>query len=188
MTTSELSLYRQLAPFTADKLVDAANALLTAKRVHGITKRTLRFYTAQRVVPGPMGSPKFARYGYEHLLTLLAARALQDQGMKLEQIVVEVSEIKRGRLDRLEQLVDGWLSQSDDFPLAVAENRAGYAKGPARVGQALEAEVGSRVRRISVTRSCTLELGEGAVVETDVKAAIEYLNEFLEKVQRAKDA
>lgn len=119
-----------------------------------------------------MGSPKFARYGYEHLLALLGSRALQDQGMKLEQIMVEVEELKRGRLDRLEGLVEQWLDQGDRVPVGIVrEEKENYVK---------ETSVpGTRVVRIPLGKGATLEIRDDGNFEHSLRKAQEELEQLL---------
>lgn len=167
---SEITAYRRYAPFTADRLIDAANSILATNGSQPMTKRTLRFYTAQNVVPRPLGSPKFARYGYEHLLTLLSARALQDQGLKLEQIVNEVAEIRRGQLNRLENLVDNWLAHTRTTPSNfVRETAAVYAVTGEDAPPAIRAS--HLVQRIQLTPSAVIEIASGTSIRTELEAA-----------------
>jgi DNA-binding transcriptional MerR regulator len=81
--------------FALDALVDTANrqvasAGLTAddKRVAGeIDARTVRYYQTQGLVSRPDRSQgRQARYGYRQLLQLMAIKALQAQGLSLDQI------------------------------------------------------------------------------------------------------
>ncbi len=169
---SILANYRRYAPFTADKLVDAVNSVLSIKGAQPITKRTLRFYTAQEVVAPPMGSPKFARYGYEHLLMLLGARARQDQGMKLDQIKVEVDEVKRGQYARMEQVVESWLGQAQ---VAQAQT-ASYDETEA--GSLAGSEVVVRVR---LTPNSVLEVSQNAPLRAELEAARDALQTLIAK-------
>lgn len=77
--------YAGLAPFSMEELVDAANSILRDRPRLKVSRRTVRYYVAQNIVPAPVGSPKYARYGIEHLVRLVGARCFQDQGMNLEQ-------------------------------------------------------------------------------------------------------
>lgn len=76
--------YKNLAPFSADTLIVAVNELLTAHGIPAISKRTLRYYTTQGIVPRPIGSPRFARYSFDHFMMLVGSRALQQEGQTLE--------------------------------------------------------------------------------------------------------
>lgn len=79
-----LRRYQNLGPFTIDELVSAVNSVLRDRPDLGVTKRTIRFYVAEGIIPPPIGAPKFARYPFVSLLTIVAIRRLQDQGDKLE--------------------------------------------------------------------------------------------------------
>jgi DNA-binding transcriptional MerR regulator len=60
-------------------------AQLAAKA--GVTTRTVRFYTAERVLPAPEFRGAATRYGREHLVCLAAIRWLQrERGMSLPTI------------------------------------------------------------------------------------------------------
>ena len=48
--------------------------------------RTIRFYIQEGLVPRPSGAGRGARYGREHLETLLAIRRWQEQGLALGRI------------------------------------------------------------------------------------------------------
>ena len=55
---------------------------MTAKELGvtvGVTARTVRFYTAERVLPAPEFRGTATRYTREHLICLVAIRALQQQ-------------------------------------------------------------------------------------------------------------
>lgn len=76
--------YQRLGPFTIDELVSAVNSVLRDRPDLAVSRRTIRFYVAQGIIPPPRGAPKFARYPFENLLTIVAIRRLQDQGDRLE--------------------------------------------------------------------------------------------------------
>lgn len=175
---SILTAYRKYAPFTADRLIEAANAILGDKAGPMIAKRTLRFYTSQSVVPRPLGSPKFARYGYEHLLTMVAARALQDQGMKLAQIKEEVAEIRRGQFSRIERMIEDWMERSAYFRgVTVKETIAEY--GVTDVSAA-DFGGGNLVKTFQLTPYSTLHVAGNANFIDELKAvrtALERLDE-----------
>lgn len=166
---------------TADALVVVVNEFLSERGATLISKRTLRFYTAQDVVPSPMGSPKFARYGYEHVLSLLAARALQDQGQRLDQIRVETSEIHRGRLDRIEGLVEAWLAQGFGAGRRTARVREANAEMGADAFSKL-ASMGSSLVRISLTPNCTIEVVDTPSLATELDRAAKELRKLADRL------
>ncbi|HRJ26813.1 MAG TPA: hypothetical protein PLO61_04795 [Fimbriimonadaceae bacterium] len=174
---SALAAYRKLAPFTADELVEAINKVLAVRGKPDFAKRTLRFYIAQRVASPPLGSAKFARYGYEHFLCILAARALRDQGMKIDRIVVEVDEIKRGRTDRMEKMVEEWLAQERPFAGTsyVKEVVAAYTTDPGRDSSG----IGVAVQRIPLTKNCFLEIFSDSDPKKELTQAAKELEKLL---------
>lgn len=86
MPINTLAEQQNMAPFHIDDLLESANLVLAQAGLRPVQRRTLRFYIHRGVVGKPIGSPKFARYLYSHLLRLVGARSAQDQGYKLEQI------------------------------------------------------------------------------------------------------
>lgn len=89
MPIERLASLQSEAPFHIDDLLSAANRVLETAGLRSVQRRTLRFYIQKGVVAKPIGSPKYARYLYSHLLQLVGARSAQDQGGKLEQIKAE---------------------------------------------------------------------------------------------------
>lgn len=152
----KLPSFKMLAPFTADELVEAAQSLLRQKDTHPFSKRTLRYYIFQGVVPPPLGSPKFARYGYEHLLNIMAARMFQDHGLKLDRIVLELSDVHQGRADEVEAMVQKWLANEPVEALNyVRERNPAYS---AHLEEAQSLAVGKPVIRIQITPSISMEV------------------------------
>ena len=52
----------------------------------GFTRRTVHFYTQQRILPPPAGAGLGARYGEAHLLRLRLVPVLRRQGLRLDDI------------------------------------------------------------------------------------------------------
>lgn len=163
---------------TADALIVVANEFLASRGATLVSKRTLRFYTAQEVVPSPMGSPKFARYGFEHLLSLLAARSLQDQGQRLEQIRRETVEIQRGRLDRIEGLVETWLHQERVQSGKILGSRGVKEDGTEDPFVKL-AGLGTATIRVNLSPNVTLEVSDSLNVVQDLTKAQKELERIL---------
>jgi DNA-binding transcriptional MerR regulator len=61
-----------------------------AKRV-GVSRRTVRFYVQQGLLPAPYGVGRGKHYGPEHLARLRAVKALQQQGRSLDEVRRELS-------------------------------------------------------------------------------------------------
>ena len=177
---SLLTGYRRYAPFTIDKLLEAANAILASGGAAPVLKRTLRFYTSQKVVPRPLGSPKFARYGYEHLLILLASRALQDQGMKLQQIAHEVEEVKRGQFTRLEKLVEEWLSNR---PIGLVRERGDAYVVDTDEMTAKSLGIGQLVRQFPLTPNATLSVSGNVLIRAELEEARNAIEAMLKQIQ-----
>lgn len=52
----------------------------------GVSRRTVRYYVQEGLLPAPLGVGRGKHYGREHLERLLAVKALQEAGRSLEQI------------------------------------------------------------------------------------------------------
>jgi DNA-binding transcriptional MerR regulator len=63
----------------------------------GVTRRTVRYYVQEGLLPTPLGVGRGRHYGPEHLARLQAVKALQEQGLTLDAVR---SEIDRGRRPR----------------------------------------------------------------------------------------
>ncbi len=52
----------------------------------GVTRRTVRYYVQQELLPAPLGVGRGRHYGPEHLARLQAVKALQEQGLSLDEV------------------------------------------------------------------------------------------------------
>ena len=50
----------------------------------GVSRRTVRYYVQQDLLPAPLGVGRGRHYGPEHLARLQAVKALQEQGLSLD--------------------------------------------------------------------------------------------------------
>jgi DNA-binding transcriptional MerR regulator len=177
-----LADYKHLAPFTARELVAAVSELLRDKTAPTISIRTLRFYIAEKIVPAPIGSPKFARYGYEHLLTLLATRMLQDRGVKLGSIAKELCELKKGRGDKLEAELQDWLDRvrfkNGTMP-SVHETKVDYMDTPPRREPDAPPTTSGVYRRIRLSQRTTLEIQAEADLRDELVCAYNELGRLI---------
>lgn len=184
---ARLSEYKQIAPFSAEELLDSASALLRDKPGHEVSLRLLRYYTSEGLVPKAIGSSKFARYGYEHLVGLLAIRALLDQGKKLEDAKEELSGIHEGEVAVAEQVATEWLEAFSSQP----QNMAYAMRPPAGIPPqrfALESRWSNstqNVLRISLSKHTTLEISADADVDRELSESIEKISKILSKKKRS---
>lgn len=123
-----LRRYQNLGPFTIDELVSAVNSVLRDRPDLSVTKRTIRFYVAQGIIPPPRGAPKFARYPFENLLTIVAIRRMQDRGEKLEVAQKLALRVHSSDVEEAIRWVES-LGRDDNF--RVAEVRLPYLQPPA---------------------------------------------------------
>jgi DNA-binding transcriptional MerR regulator len=52
----------------------------------GVSRRTVRYYVQEGLIPTPYGVGRGSHYGSEHLEELIKVKAMQEQGMSLEAI------------------------------------------------------------------------------------------------------
>ena len=57
----------------------------------GVSRRTVRFYVQQGLLPAPLGVGRGKHYGTEHLARLRAVKALQQQGRSLDEVRRELA-------------------------------------------------------------------------------------------------
>ena len=55
-------------------------------RLAGVSRRTVRYYVQEGVIPAPLGLGRGNHYGDEHLEQILRVKALQEAGKTLEEI------------------------------------------------------------------------------------------------------
>ena len=60
----------------------------------GVTRRTVRYYVQEGLLPVPLGVGRGRHYGEEHLARLQAVKALQEKGLSLDEVRQELA---RGR-------------------------------------------------------------------------------------------
>lgn len=66
----------------------------------GVTRRTVRYYVQEGLLPAPLGVGRGNHYGPEHLDRILRVKALQEAGRSLDEIRLELS----GRAARRRQV------------------------------------------------------------------------------------
>lgn len=52
----------------------------------GVSRRTVRYYVQEGLLPAPLGVGRGRHYGQEHLERLLRVKAMQEQGLPLNEI------------------------------------------------------------------------------------------------------
>lgn len=55
-------------------------------RLGGVTRRTVRYYVQEGLIPAPLGVGRGNHYGPEHLEQLLRVKAMQEAGRTLDEI------------------------------------------------------------------------------------------------------
>jgi DNA-binding transcriptional MerR regulator len=56
----------------------------------GVTRRTVRYYVQQDLLAAPLGVGRGRHYGPQHLARLQAVKALQEQGLSLDEVRQEL--------------------------------------------------------------------------------------------------
>ena len=162
-----LSEYKAQAPYTVNELLAAVNSLMGDE---DMTVRTIRYYVGQGVLSRPYGAPKFARYGYEHLVCILAARMLQDKGWKLDRITHELAEARNGAPDAYAKRVEDWLPTR-----VVRERRKAYgtSNGSARNGN---------VHRFVLTEKSAIEIAANTELKKELVDASKSLQKLVKSL------
>ena len=72
---------------------DARYGIEELAALGGVTRRTVRYYVMEGLLPAPLGVGRGRHYGPEHLARLQAVKALQERGLSLDQVR---DELERG--------------------------------------------------------------------------------------------
>lgn len=164
-----LSGYKEYSSFSADGLVNTVNELLQSKGLHPFTKRALRYYISEGVLPSAIGPAKFARYRYEHLLGILAARMFQYRGFRLDDIKVELAKLHTPEAGNIEKEVDDWIAEPSLGSSQIYDLRKNYQtkQGTSRTFIPLS----TSLQRIQLTQHICIEIREGANLENELRKA-----------------
>ena len=65
---------------------DATYGIAELADLGGVSRRTVRYYVQEELIPPPRGAGRGAHYGPEHLTALLEVKALQERGLPLVDI------------------------------------------------------------------------------------------------------
>jgi DNA-binding transcriptional MerR regulator len=182
--------YNGLAPFSLEELVDAANSVLRERPKLQVTKRTVRYYIQSGVLPPPQGSPKYARYGMDHLVRLCGARCLLDQGQPLQGAARDLDALMSGAMPEaiahVQRLIDTqrgseiFGSPAASAPASrIAEPRDTiYSSRSRRTPPELLMDVHD-VQRIRLTDRATLELQGGGELRPLLLEAMDAIKKIL---------
>lgn len=55
-------------------------------RLGGVSRRTVRYYVQEGLLPAPLGAGRGAHYGADHLARLLKLKSLQESGLTLDEV------------------------------------------------------------------------------------------------------
>lgn len=185
--------YLRLAPYSLDELVAATNGVLRGHPRLEVSRRTLRYYVAQGVLPPPSGPPKYARYEGEHLLRAVALRAISARGRTLAEAQRETESLLglstdetareiRARVDALDreatvaEIELGELRASGPPPAPDAPSPV--SSSPAPRPRSVATLPGERVVRLRLAPGIVLEVSGSTVGREalqDAKDAIQIL-------------
>lgn len=190
------------AEFGAEGLLEAANRLIeqymprpsdsSLEEPHplSVQMRTLRFYSSIGILPPHEGPRRRARYGYRHLVSLVAARLLNYSGYKLEAIR-QILLANSNHIDELAQRVQSILEAQRERR-EVAANLLQFSFEFREVSYGREfAPTPQEVVRLPITPDVTLEVDKSKIHgrESEVLAsAISVLTERLPELTRSLKA
>lgn len=176
-----LTDYVRLAPFTLDEVVDAVNSVLRGLPKLHVTARTVKFYIAKGLVPGPVGGPRGARYSMEHVLRVVANRCFPQRGRSLEEAREEMDRLLAHDLGTAIESVQAMVNEIST-PQELAPPRPVMMAMPSMVREAtapmgrLPAPVS--VRRIPLRPGIILEVSEGVDLKHEIDDLILALREW----------
>ncbi len=169
--------YESLAPFSIEELVDAVNSLTRDSPRLKVSLRTIRFYISRDLLPRPLGAPKVARYGMEHLLRTVAYRCMQESGRSLEESKREMDLVIRNIPEAIEH-VEMLLHRP---VLSVIESSV--HRSLSLQPRVARLPVQETVTKIRLTPSAVLEhSGESGDIE-DLKEALAALEAHIENLE-----
>lgn len=177
-TLAEVEKY---LPLSMDELVRTTNVILhDIRRLH-VNPRLVRYYVAEKVIPSPLGGPKFARYEMEHLARLVGTRLMLNDGRSLADAKAHFDGYK-GDIKKMVATVEEMLANRPMRRRTPAEEEPDLYevihRRPMTVREGRSTKMlGHMVERISLGSGVTLEIEAG----TDLRKA-------LEKARRAIDS
>jgi Ca-activated chloride channel family protein len=65
---------------------DAPYGIEDLARLGGVSRRTIRYYIQEGLLPAPLGLGRGRHYGPDHLAQLTAVKALQGRGLSLDEV------------------------------------------------------------------------------------------------------
>lgn len=77
---------RQLCCHYISAVRDSRHAIGELADLGGVSRRTVRYYVQEGLLPAPLGVGRGRHYGPAHLERLLQVKALQEQGRTLDEI------------------------------------------------------------------------------------------------------
>lgn len=183
---SPLLSYRNQPTFHADDLIEIVNKLLKPHGAHPFTKRALRYYISEGILPPAIGPTKFARYSHEHLVGILAIRMLQLQGCRLHEAIPQLKQWMASGIEQLEHRVNNWLKKSPLQEGIVREMPKPYqAQKEARI---LALHPSTQLRRIQLTPHIYIDVVEGADLETELQKAQKALQELIKECKGCEES
>ena|SRR2546422_5746830 len=119
-------------------MTDANYSIAELAQLGGVSRRTVRYYIQENLLPPPLGVGRGPHYGADHLERLLAVKAMQERGMSLEGIrdagsagkrqflaAAKVRPVERSQWTRIDVLPGIELHVSGDYrlpaPIKLAE-------------------------------------------------------------------
>ena len=170
-----LTDYIRLAPFTLDEVVDAVNSVLRGQPRLYVTARTVKFYIAKGLVPGPTGGARGARYSMEHVVRVVANRCFPQRGRSLEDAREEMDRLLGRDLGTAIDAVQAMVNELSN-PRNLEPPRPAMAPMAAVVREP-KIQMGISVRRIPLRPGVILEVTEGVDLEEEMDDLILALHE-----------
>jgi DNA-binding transcriptional MerR regulator len=129
----ELKERRAMALLSISAFAETCNDVLThlnqsRGKASTVTPRSIRYYTQEGLLPAPTLEQGQARYGYEHLLRVLAVKLYQTQFIPLRLIRQRLA--GQGRIALEQYITDAVLNRAGALPVDAVAESAPPKEGP----------------------------------------------------------
>src|SRR5262245_21826520 len=91
MTVDNATVYCHISGMSGE----ARYGIAELAELGGVTRRTVRYYIQENLLPAPLGVGRGKHYGREHLDRLLQVKAFQERGQSLDEIRQQTKGVRR---------------------------------------------------------------------------------------------
>ena len=99
-------------------------------RLGGVSRRTVRYYVQEGLLPAPEGAGRGAHYGPRHLDQLLAVKSMQEQGLSLDEVRDALARPRPARHPVRHSYRREWSAHAADAPMPPSSPASAGAPAP----------------------------------------------------------